>query len=427
MGSVIIKQNIMEINDQKRKHGRYQSTINYKSYDEVVAILAVIPLRFHDYYTEDMFNTTVKCSISPSAAIHPIISITRKTPICKVISEFRKQSPEEVREYEEKFSVIRNEIEQKIGHILTWCKFGGMYSGQCCFTCGFCGAENQSSTIQCLRKPTAIGRCIICMNWSNYDDLCADFEANKNFTMAMTRDAFYAQYKINSKCIQLTVRCKCEDGSIFTSWMTALKSGGTQGCNACRNARCATTSLERYGVPSPMQHPDVLEKQTKSAYKLKLYVLPSGKNVYLQGYEYDALLHLIGGSYICGWDPTFVFTEKNLLITKHNVGSISYMFQGDTHSYFPDFQIMNTDIYIEVKSTYTIFADFDVNLAKFKAVCNIGSRITIIIMDDKNKTNINFTELDDTNIDIYVSKMLKMREYCRTRTVNEFRQLYDSM
>ena len=99
-------------------------------------------------------------------------------------------------------------------------------------------------------------------------------------------------------------------------------------------------------------------------------ILPSGRIVKcLQGYEPDALLYLFGGVYVCGFDPTLVFCEENLLLGKRDVGRVTYTFEGESHDYYPDFKIVGTNIFIEVKSMFTLLSVLDENLAKFTAVC----------------------------------------------------------
>ncbi len=414
-----------------------RSTI-YRSYDAIVAQLASISqsasidLRFPSDYTKDMFDATVELAQYPNEAKHPVVSIDGLQKIGMVISEFRKKTPKEIQQHEKKVTMVRDKIKNKLGHTITWCQFGGLRSNQCIFTCGFCGTDNQSTTISALLSPTAVGRCTKCCSWSEYDDVCDNFAQTKNFTMAMTRGEFYAQYHIKerSKAVRITVKCKCVDECVFTAILGDLQNGGTQGCKKCTDKRRTATSMDHYGVPNPMQHPNVLEKHIKNSYAGDYCVLPSGKIVHLQGYEYDALVHLFCGGYVCGWDPMLVFTEENMLLTKREVGHVLYTFEGKSHYYFPDFKIVDTTMFIEVKSTYTLIRDLDVNLAKFKAACDAGFQIVIMVLD-RNKEDVHFSELDDRSIDAYISKMIRMRELFRTlrtcETVSGFREWYDSL
>ncbi len=407
----------------------------YQSYAAVVTALASFSLHFPDDYTENMFDVAVKAAKRPYFARHPIVAIEGLKRIIDVISEFRQRSPEEVQEYEKKFTAARDEIKEKTGHIITSCKFVGISPTTCTYTCGFCGTENQSRKISDFLKAAAIGTrpgCSKCCHWPEYDDVCADFIQNKNFVMAMTREEFYAQYMVSSyESTQITVQCKCELKAIFTARIGNLQSHDTRGCATCSENRRAKTSLERYGVPYPMQHPDVIDKCQHSAYTHKRYILPSGRKVFLQGFEYDAIIQLLSGLYICGFYPDIEFVEKTLMITKREVGSILYPFQGQLKHYFPDFKIVNTNVFIEVKSTYTLLADLERNLAKFKGVCDIGSRIIIMVLDH-DKEDSHFAELDNTNIDAYISTMRRMHEFrciqkMRIETVTEFRNWYDCL
>jgi hypothetical protein len=404
----------------------------YRSYEKIVSALALIPLHFPDHYTEELFDTAVKSVHTPNEARHPIVSIDGMKKIGEVLSEFRKRSPKKLQEDETRYAIFRDEIGKRLGHIVMSCKFAGINYGQCIYTCGFCGAKDQVSSIFHLQRSNATGRCNKCCNWLEYDDVCADFLENRNFTMVMTREEFYDAYKASSyQETAITVQCKCDAENIFTTTMDSLLkkgNGGRGGCDACTGERRAATNMDRYGVPHAIQNPDVFEKHGKNSLKYKLYTLPSGRSVHLQGYEYDALLCLLNGMYICGFDPMLMFTESNMLLSRREVGRVTYTFQDESHYYFPDFKIMDTDIFIEVKSTYTIFADLDVNLAKFKATCESGSRIVIMVLDG-NKEDIHFAELDKTNIDTYISTMKRMEELrsqkIRMQTITDFKNWYD--
>ena len=240
----------------------------YKSYEKVVALLASVSLHFPDHYTKELFDAAVKKSTDrPSEARHPIVSIDGLKKIGQVISEFRERSPEKLQEDETKFATFRDEIGERFGHIVISCKFVGTNYGQCVYTCGFCGANDQVSSIFHLQRSEATGRCNKCCNWLEYDDVCADFLENRNFTMVMTREEFYDAYKVSSyQNTKVTVQCKCADKGIFTVPMDSLlkKSDGRRGgCDACTDERRAATNMDRYGVPHAIQNPEMYEKASK--------------------------------------------------------------------------------------------------------------------------------------------------------------------
>ncbi len=472
------------------------------------------------------------------------------------ISESRKKSLEiaQVQSHEKRFEMLHNEIKERTGHVLTSCHFGGVTPSKCEYTCGLCGAENQSSFLNHIKT----NRCGVCRNWPDYDDVCADFRETNKFTMAMTREEFITAYRNKDYQVsaQITVRCKC--GELFTARMNNLKSGNTSQCNECAGKHRSETIMENHGkrfigvreeIKERLGHVitsyqqagpdkgrctytcgncgqegrsthlshlrqststnkcvgcnlwpeyddvyDYFEKNstfkltmtreefitayrltkpqvapkitvqcmcgnimqarinnlksgntsqcdecayerrvwTTNDYTYKSMILPSGRIIKcLQGFEPDALLYLFGGMYVCGFDPTIVFCEENLLLGRRDVGCVPYTFQGESHNYYPDFQIVGTNIFIEVKSMFTLLSVLGENLAKFTAVCRIGSRLVIMVIDEKQ--DVHFAELDNTNIDEYVDKMTKMREHLRglrkvrPSSTNEFRELYNSL
>jgi hypothetical protein len=111
-------------------------------------------------------------------------------------------------------------------------------------------------------------------------------------------------------------------------------------------------SVEKYGVEHPMQNEKVFEKRM---YKKKKYVFPSGKIVYLQGYEWKCLDELILNQY----------HESDIVVGNIEInewiGSIFYEHEGKTHRYYPDIYIISENRVIEVKSTYTIKKDTKIN------------------------------------------------------------------
>jgi hypothetical protein len=102
--------------------------------------------------------------------------------------------------------------------------------------------------------------------------------------------------------------------------------------------------IEKYGVDHIM----------KSAYKRKEFKLPSGKVLYLQGYNLLAE----------GIDEDDITNEPTQFPLQ-----IDY-FNSITEKqcrYFPDFYIKNTEKPTEVKSMYTWKKDLQKNMAKFRA------------------------------------------------------------
>ena len=106
------------------------------------------------------------------------------------------------------------------------------------------------------------------------------------------------------------------------------------------------TCLKKYGVEYAMQHPDIFEKCQKSAFKLKPYIFPSGKLVYVQGYEPFALDYLIYIDRI---------PEDDIIRNDKRVPEIWYTMENDNkkHRYYADIYVPPQNKIIEVKSNHT--------------------------------------------------------------------------
>lgn len=105
------------------------------------------------------------------------------------------------------------------------------------------------------------------------------------------------------------------------------------------------TNLERYGVPHHSQNSEVAETMLKNAYNKKQYILPSGKIIFIQGYENFMLDYLLQSEKIMETD---IFTKRN------DVPVIWYIDKtGKKRRHYVDFYIKSQNRCIEVKSTFT--------------------------------------------------------------------------
>ncbi len=122
-----------------------------------------------------------------------------------------------------------------------------------------------------------------------------------------------------------------------------------------------THFLDTYGVEHPQQVPEFFEKNQKSSLKLKPYILPSGKEIKIQGYENHALDKLLQ-----------TYQEEDLTVGASLVPKIIYTHREKSKRYYPDIYILKDNLIIEVKSTYTMNKELDKNLAKRKACIEQG-------------------------------------------------------
>ena len=104
------------------------------------------------------------------------------------------------------------------------------------------------------------------------------------------------------------------------------------------------TCLEKYGVEHPSQNPEVMDKCSKNAYKLKDYTFPSGNIIKIQGYEHYALNDLLKEGIL----------EEDIINGCKNVPEIWYEDENNkNHRHYVDIFIPSQNRCIEVKSTWT--------------------------------------------------------------------------
>lgn len=141
-------------------------------------------------------------------------------------------------------------------------------------------------------------------------------------------------------------------------------------------AKRKETLIERYGVDNPMKHPLFFDKASKSMVGTYEYTFPSGRKVYIQGYEKYALRDLLSEGYdetqICIGDRTTIPT-------------IIYEYQSIRTYYYPDIYIPNENKIIEIKSTYTYRKDIGKNVAKFDECLRQGYDVEFWIYNTKGE------------------------------------------
>ena len=108
------------------------------------------------------------------------------------------------------------------------------------------------------------------------------------------------------------------------------------------------TCREKYGVENPMHNAEIAEKNSKNAYKNKIYTLPSGLEIKVQGYEPWALDELLK-----------TYGEDELVIgDRTKVPEIWWIDSKEKrHRYYIDIYIPKENRLIEVKSTRTYKLD----------------------------------------------------------------------
>ena len=132
----------------------------------------------------------------------------------------------------------------------------------------------------------------------------------------------------------------------------------------------------KYGVENVMQYGKIFNLQKKNAYSKKPYSLPSGKVVYIMGYEDRCIEHLLQD-----------YTEEELIINDEDKPKIMYsnsLKNGKHSRYYPDIYIPSKNIIIEVKSEFTFQKEYKQNIEKIKAVIDLGYELVLYVFDKKH-------------------------------------------
>ncbi len=141
--------------------------------------------------------------------------------------------------------------------------------------------------------------------------------------------------------------------------------------------KIAQTMIERYGVRHGMHHPEIYARVVKNAFKLKEYVMPSGRIIHCQGYEpfaYDILLQ--------NYSEEEILCEVDIIA---RLPAFWYEHNGVKRRYYPDIFIESTCTIIEVKSEWTYSCKTDIVMIKRQAVIDAGFECEIWIINEHGK------------------------------------------
>ena len=130
----------------------------------------------------------------------------------------------------------------------------------------------------------------------------------------------------------------------------------------------------RYNVNHGFQSTEVqlkcFESNSKTS-RYKTYIMPSGKEVRIMGYEPQYLDKLL-----------LEYSEDEIAVGAKNVPVIQYVDStGSKRKYFPDIFVSSTNTLFEVKSEYTFIVDEEVNLLKHHYAKQAGFKHVIVILN----------------------------------------------
>lgn len=135
------------------------------------------------------------------------------------------------------------------------------------------------------------------------------------------------------------------------------------------------TCLRKYGVKNPMQNEEIFKKnKSASLSSRKIYIFPSGRSVFVQGYEPRCLDILLQ-----------VHSEDDITVDPVEMPIIRYFnpVKNKLCRYYPDIFIKSKRIIVEVKSDYTYKREECVNRAKFNKVIRLGYQFELYVFGKK--------------------------------------------
>lgn len=278
----------------------------------------------------------------------------------------------------DRFQKLYKQISEKTGHKLASIDKNRKVRYQC----GKCNNEHSSFLSNLLKN---LGTCPSCQNQkfkSQEEDIKKEIEK-------ICIDHKLVSYK-NCKDLELL----CPNNHTFTVSLNLFKTGrrcpicapdrrkkttlekyGVDNVSKCENVKekIINTMQERYGVPYPMQNPEIFKKQLSTSFNTKDFIFPNGRIEKIRGYEDTCITELLK-----------VYKEDEIIVDPYKIPIISYINESDKKClYFPD--IMLPDKLIEVKSTYTYQKHKENNERKFKACAESGYDIEVWIYNRKRE------------------------------------------
>jgi len=204
------------------------------------------------------------------------------------------------------------------------------------------------------------GKCVICGNKSKFNSMVKGYYntcTSKKCKTALRKQTCLKKYGVENVMLINDVKEKLKT--------TVMELYGVDNISKLENIKNKKiiTCLKKYGVENPNHIKEVRDKILKSGYQSKSYILPSGKEVKIQGYEWMFLDEYFNNGGL----------EEDISTQGKDIDKIWYYAEDDKkHRYYPDFYIKSTNTIIEVKSVYTYNKDLNKNLLKERACLDMG-------------------------------------------------------
>jgi len=202
-------------------------------------------------------------------------------------------------------------------------------------------------------------RCRFCVN----KNIKHSYEYIKQYFEEKDHKLISTEYKNNNNYLDVI----CPNNHTFKIKFNDFYQG--HGCSICAVQKRKDTCLEKYGVENPMQNDIIFSKSMKIRYKFKKVITPSGKEIYLQGYEPQVYAQLLEK-----------YTEEEIKFQRTDIPTIWYELNSKKHRYYPDFFIPKDNLLIEVKSNWTYNLHKNINLLKKEACLDQGFEFQFMVL-----------------------------------------------
>lgn len=141
--------------------------------------------------------------------------------------------------------------------------------------------------------------------------------------------------------------------------------------NPAVRRKAEDTNEERYGFKYPTQNAELMRKAFTNSFRMKEFVFPSGLITTCMGYEHFAIQELLKQV-----EEDDIYTDvKQFPYRKPN--------EEKDRQYTPDIYVKSLNLYIEVKSTWTITQDHENIIRKQTAVKDTGANCEIWVINEK--------------------------------------------
>lgn len=264
--------------------------------------------------------------------------------------------------------------------------------------CSECGKKQHIETnmrvygADCALKNEKVREKIVATNMEKrgVDNPSKDPKVRKKFRETMKK-RYHVEYPIQNPEIKEKIKetlkktygveCAFQTQKCKEKSRTALaKKYGPGGAFSDPKVRrkCKETNKARHGHEHIMHNDEIFAKRQKSAFGVKKFILPSGREIAYQGYEHFAIQLLLDEGN----------NEENIFSCFDKKIRIGYTYLDKFRKYQPDVFVQDTNTVVEVKSTWTyskMHGEKEKTLAKLEACRKEGYNTRLLVFSPKGE------------------------------------------